>query len=121
MGVSISTKNKDWSRSYGTFGKVRRLLGDAAGISLESVYDYFEKGLWGFWKPDDTVPDDLIYLQSHFDCDGIFMPYTAGKIAARVRRILSEHDFEPEWRKTIVELVEVLEDAAENYEVVMFT
>ena len=48
------------------------------------------------------------------------MPYTAAKIAARVRRILSEHDFEPEWRKTIVELVEVLEDADENYEVVMF-
>lgn len=121
MGVSIRTTNADLSHSYSTFGKVREVLGDLAGVKLSDMSEYFDKGLWGFWKPEDEVPDDLIYLQSHQDCEGILMPYTAGKIAARVRRLLSEHDIDPVMRKIIVELVEVLERAAEEFEVVMFS
>lgn len=121
MGVSISTSQKSWDRSYTGFNRVREILGEAAGVPLNSVHEYFDKGLWGFWEPGDTVPDDLIYLQSHQDCEGIFMPYTAERIAIRIRKILSESDFDAETRKTIVELVEVLEDSAENYEVVMFS
>lgn len=121
MGVSISTREVDWSYSYGTFNRVREILGEAAGVPLGSVSEYFDKGLWGFWTPDDEVPDDLIFLQSHQDCEGILMPYTAERIAYRIRKILSELDTDPEMREIIVGLVEVLENSAEEYEVVMFS
>lgn len=120
MGLHMSTKNKSWSHSYGSFGAIRKKLGELTGVSLDEMEPYSEKGLIGFWLPDDEVDDDLIILQSHYDHDGILMPYTAGKIAARVRRILSESDIDAELRDIIVQMVEVFEDAEENWEVVMF-
>lgn len=122
MGLDISAGTKDWHASYGGFNRIREHLGELAGVPLHEVKEHFTKGLYGFWYPNDTVPDDLIFLQAHYDCEGILMPYTAEKIAARVRTLLSASTTtDPDMRAHILEFVELLEHAAEEYEVVMFS
>jgi hypothetical protein len=121
MGLSMSTSRKSWSHSYTTFGHVRRVLGDLSGVRVDEVSEHFDKGLMGFWSPSDEVSDPMVFLQSHYDTEGILMPYTAAVLAERIRNLLSESDVEKPDRDLIIEMVEVFEDAAENYEVVMFT
>lgn len=130
MGLSMSATNgwtketKEWSYSYGTFARVRTLLAEKAGRS--HIYAHgplTPHGLLGLWLPEDTMEDDLDFLLVHYDTEGYLLPWTTVKLAKRIRKILSENNFEDFDRQVIVEMVELFEFAAgeESWEVITFS
>ena len=92
MGISIGSDSKyfdkRWAYSYSTFERIRKNLREIVGIPPEEVEVYYPKGLNGYWYEDDSVPDDIIFLLSHRDEGGIFMPWTSEAIGRRLTEIL---------------------------------
>ena len=92
MGLSIySGDDRVWHSSYSYFGDFRRELCDAAGVDIvalcESADEDEKQGLW-LYQPAEP----LAFLIAHSDCDGVILPYNAGRLAERLGDLVNAVD-----------------------------
>ncbi len=132
--MGLYAGERSWSYNYGIFQDVRDGLARAVGrVDRHDGLrgQYTPQALMGFWVEEEhfwglgpngqrEVSDDLDYLLLHQDCLGIFMPYTSAKVAARLKDILARCEFPPIRRRHIVELMDLLEWAGEEDQIVEF-
>ena len=113
MGLSIySNDDRVWASSYSYFGDFRRELCDAAGISItelcENLTDDQLQGLW-LHQPDEP----LAFLVAHSDCDGVILPYNAGRLAERLKELV--HSIDSRYDDDLDTFIEFLSIAKDNY------
>ncbi len=141
MSISggYGNNERSWPYGYGALARVRDAI--AAAMGIENRRDHYadrftDYALLGFWvDPETTIitddpiltpEDDIEYLMLHQDCEGILMPWTSRRIAARLKDILVHVEDDEVWnskstRKLTVELLDLLEWAGEDGVLLEFT
>ena len=118
MGLGVyANDERVWSASYSTFGDFRRAILEAAPDYVPiPTSELTDERIQGFWlhQPDDA----LAFLIEHSDCDGVILPYDAGRLADRLEGL--REAVSADWRDDIDAWVSGLREASATKTIVEF-
>jgi hypothetical protein len=113
--MGLDTTHNCWHGSYGSFGRWRKAVADAAGYGNLDAYE----GFGGKKQWPDVDDDILAVLLSHSDCDGEILAKDCLPLAIRLERLIVLIKDE-RWQETTQQFVNGLRLAAELGENVEF-